>query len=41
MGRITAVQRVGGMTLGEEVAVVRECGLLKKSLRFSEGNLTT
>lgn len=39
MGRVTAVQCVGGMTLGEEAAVVRECGLLKESLGFSEGNL--
>lgn len=39
VGRVTAVQCVGGMTLGEEAAVVRECGLLKESLGFSEGNL--
>lgn len=40
VGRVTAVQYVGGMTLGEEAAVVSECGLLKESLVFSEGNLT-
>lgn len=39
VGRVSAVQCVGGMTLGEEAAVVRECGLLKESLGFSEGNL--
>lgn len=26
MGRVSAVQCVGGMTLGEEAAMVRECG---------------
>lgn len=29
VGRITADQSVGGMTLGEEAAVVGECSLLK------------
>lgn len=39
MGKVTAVQCVGRMTLGEEAAVVRERGLLKENLGFSEGNL--
>ena len=29
MGRITSDQSVGGMSLGEEAAVMRECSLLK------------
>lgn len=39
VGKVTAVQCVGRMTLGEEAAVVRERGLLKENLGFSEGNL--
>lgn len=39
VGRIAADRSVGGMTLGEEAAVVGECSLLKRVSGFPEGDL--